>query len=474
MVGLEAERQVAVADMARLAGRRPSRTPANRTPRRWRCRSCGSCSSRAGSGGPAGVGRPASTCAASITVKSVIAASISAAVGAAMVWLNIQRWPNGSTTVDIREPWGWSAGSRSATAPCCDGRGVDGVDVGDLEVQGAGRTLVAVGGHHADLRVGVGQHDPGAVDDHLGVADPAVVADVADRLDAVERGGVPVEGGGGVGHGEVGHEDLGRGAGVLVRTWRCWTWRCRSWWWSSRCGSSIVGASAASICVRRRAAKRGSGSRGRRGRHVGGAVRRRFTTVTSSCWLARSGCGSRPGPHEQRLGGVRGAAEFGGDLGDREVVDVAQRQRGAMVGAEFAEHVAGRHHVELGVPRIVGPSSSSPATALRRRSSRSTRRQWSTSLWRAMPISQATVTSPDDRAMDRVDRGQEHLGREILGGAAVAAPPMQVAVHLGECIVVERRATPCPVTDLAGHAPHNPSMPSSSFQTAVLRHPALR
>src|SRR4051812_49391635 len=40
------------------------------------------------------------------------------------------------------------------------------------------------------------------------------------------------------------------------------------------------------------------------------------------------------GPHEQRLGGVHRAAQQLGHLGDGQPVEVAQRQGGAVVGAE--------------------------------------------------------------------------------------------------------------------------------------------
>src|SRR5262249_2669855 len=40
------------------------------------------------------------------------------------------------------------------------------------------------------------------------------------------------------------------------------------------------------------------------------------------------------GPHEEGLGGVDPPAEVVGHLGDREAVEVAQRERGAMVGTE--------------------------------------------------------------------------------------------------------------------------------------------
>src|ERR1700753_762362 len=38
-----------------------------------------------------------------------------------------------------------------------------------------------------------------------------------------------------------------------------------------------------------------------------------------------------PGPDQERLGGVKAAAERPGDLGDRQAVQVAQRQRRAVM-----------------------------------------------------------------------------------------------------------------------------------------------
>ena len=69
----------------------------------------------------------------------------------------------------------------------------------------------------ADLRVLVGEHQPGTADRHLGMADPAVVADVAHRLDGVEHRDVPVDGGRRVADTQVGDERGGCGGG---RTWR--------------------------------------------------------------------------------------------------------------------------------------------------------------------------------------------------------------------------------------------------------------
>src|SRR5690349_9870128 len=54
-----------------------------------------------------------------------------------------------------------------------------------------------------------------------------------------------------------------------------------------------------------------------------------------------------PGAYQQCLCRVHGAAQMVGDLGDREVVDVPQRQRGAMVRAELLEDRASPGPFEL-------------------------------------------------------------------------------------------------------------------------------
>ena len=57
----------------------------------------------------------------------------------------------------------------------------------------------------------------------------------------------------------------------------------------------------------------------------------------------------------------------------------------------------------------------SSATARRLRSSRACRRQWSTSLWRATPISHAVVSCGTRPLLHGGHRGEERLGGEVLG-----------------------------------------------------------
>src|SRR5689334_12710721 len=56
--------------------------------------------------------------------------------------------------------------------------------------------------------------------------------------------------------------------------------------------------------------------------------------------------------HEERFGCVHGPVELLGDFGNRQPVEVAQRECGAMVRAEFTEHLAGAHAFEVFVDRI--------------------------------------------------------------------------------------------------------------------------
>src|SRR5215471_6487941 len=73
--------------------------------------------------------------------------------------------------------------------------------------------------------------------------------------------------------------------------------------------------------ARRRAAKAGSGSAG-----VTGA-RRASSGSVIAVLLSPFGVGGterRPGPHQQRLGGVHGTDEDRGALGDRQVVHVPE------------------------------------------------------------------------------------------------------------------------------------------------------
>ena len=89
----------------------------------------------------------------------------------------------------------------------------DGVDVVDVEVEADRCATQRAGTDDAVLRVLVGEHQPGTTDRDLGVADPAVVADVAHHLDRVEHGDVPVDRSCRVADTQVGNERGGCGGG---------------------------------------------------------------------------------------------------------------------------------------------------------------------------------------------------------------------------------------------------------------------
>ena len=52
--------------------------------------------------------------------------------------------------------------------------------------------------------------------------------------------------------------------------------------------------------------------------------------------------------HQQRLGSVHGSVQVPGHLGHRQPVEVAQRERGPVVRAELAEHLAGPDPLDPG------------------------------------------------------------------------------------------------------------------------------
>src|SRR4051812_47585961 len=110
-----------------------------------------------------------------------------------------------------------------------------------------------------------------------------------------------------------------------------------------------VSSRARSMRVRSAAANSGSGSIGSIGRRsrVNGSV------ITAPGALVGAG-GGRAGADQQRLGGVHGALQQGGDLRHRQVVEIAQGQGGAVGGGGAVEDLLGQERVEAGVPRILG------------------------------------------------------------------------------------------------------------------------
>ena len=253
------------------------------------------------------------------------------------------------------------------------GPGDGGVGVGDLEVQrhadrGVGRVDAVLG-------VGVGEVEAVAGDVDLAVADAAVVAadDVADDPRAEHLG---VEGEGGVGTGaagdEVGPQALAGDDG----------------------GSVVVmvppGGVGVEQVVEPAAQLRGEGrvrshrrlglaegvegvklSHRRSLRRLGGTPGGRARAAPR--WRGRCGRGARP-PRGRT--GRRGSASV---RAERWWAPSRPSTSWATAASRCASH---------------GSSSGagSSATARRLRSSRACRRQWSTSLWRATPISHAVVS----------------------------------------------------------------------------------
>ena len=145
-----------------------------------------------------------------------------------------------------------------------------------------------------------------------------------------------------------------------------------------------------------------------------------------------------PRSDEQCLGGV-----------DRSVEHVPRpRARSARPGSAGSARCGGAHR-GVRAPRARGarrsaPSHGSssddwPAIAVSRRSSRAWRRQWSTSLWRATPMSHATDGVCERAPLDGVDGREERLGGEVLRHRRAAHPRREVAVDLRERVVVLRQ-----------------------------------
>src|SRR3954468_8361782 len=170
---------------------------------------------------------------------------------------------------------------------------------------------------------------------------------------------------------------------------------------------------------RNAAANAGSGSTGSTGRR-----RRRNGSV-----IAAPGGDVRPaegaaGPDQQRLRGVDRAAQEGGDLRYRQVVEVAQGEGGSVLRGQALEHLLRAEGVEPDVPRVhdvlvVGQ----PEAALL--------------ALPAPPVVDQLVPGGADQPgggdrTRRVDRGEEGLGGEVLGDRTGAAAGEEVAVDLGK------------------------------------------
>ena len=129
------------------------------------------------------------------------------------------------------------------------------------------------------------------------------------------------------------------------------------------------------------------------------------------------------GADEQRLGRVDGAIEMFGALGNGQSVEIAQRERGAVVRAELAEHFARADAIEVLVEAVVDDVGRPGSVAsFSVRSSRASRRQWSTSLLRATVTSHAIVRSGTLSVAHRAHRGEERLAGQVLGDGRVVHP----------------------------------------------------
>src|SRR5260370_28538164 len=110
------------------------------------------------------------------------------------------------------------------------------------------------------------------------------------------------------------------------------------------------GSGPSSAAMRRRSSRanagRGaSGTTGSRNVSNGSVIAPRFVVARSE---------RAAGAHQQCFGRVHRAIEVVGDLGDRETVEVPQRQRRAVMRTELREHLAGAQSIEMRVEVVFG------------------------------------------------------------------------------------------------------------------------
>src|ERR1051326_6212661 len=114
--------------------------------------------------------------------------------------------------------------------------------------------------------------------------------------------------------------------------------------------SDEVGRSACARRARKRAAKTASGSMGV------GAVRSASNgsgMARMQLLLFRVGVAKRlPRAHEERFGGVLGAVEDVGDVGDGQVVQIAKGQHRAMLRRQSLQGCPGAQAVQVDVPWV--------------------------------------------------------------------------------------------------------------------------
>ena len=174
-----------------------------------------------------------------------------------------------------------------------------------------------------------------------------------------------------------------------------------------RVGSELGGDAAAQLARRIRGGVRAARP-ARAARRTGQSHR---TPLVRSA--TRNACA---GADEQRLGRVHGAIEVVGDLGDGEAVEVAQRERGAVVRAELGEHLVRARMRSKCSSRSSSTASSSassePQVALLARLRGASGRR---ACCARRSTSHAIVRSGTLSALDGLHRGEERLGGEVLG-----------------------------------------------------------
>ena len=157
---------------------------------------------------------------------------------------------------------------------------------------------------------------------------------------------------------------------------------------------------------------------------------------------------------------MQGAVDEDGHLGDGQVVEVAQGEHHPVVGRQPVEDGRRPEGVELGVPRVVeaglvgGDGAQPPLLP-----------------GLAAPVVDELVAGHGHQPLGRdvgvavaphgLDRGEERLGGEVLGhGHVSAAAAEQVAVHVGEGVVVEgeRAAGPGSFVDGGHLSSHTPTV----------------
>ena len=133
----------------------------------------------------------------------------------------------------------------------------------------------------------------------------------------------------------------------------------------------------------------------------------------------------RLGPDEQRLGGALRAAEARRHLADGEPVEVAQGERAPVLGRQVGQGPVGDQRVELDVPRVLAGLALVAGV-------RVDRLELALLALPAPPVVDELVPGDADQprhgqvrhglAPDRVDRGQERLGGQVLGDGRGPAP----------------------------------------------------